>query len=152
MLMREVAVAESGVAPAIAGYHHFSPTVSDVEASAQWYERVFGMTRVPVAFPHHGAEQGGYAVVLTEPRSGIALGLHHHEANPGQSFDERRTGLDHISFAVAGRADLDAWARWLDSLGVENSGVVDTDNPVPYSVVVFRDPDNIQLELIYMAG
>ena len=57
--------------------------------------------------------------------------------------------------AEAGRvlgADLDAWAGWLDSLGVENSGVVDTDNPVPYSVVVFRDPDNIQLELIYMAG
>jgi hypothetical protein len=24
-------------------------------------------------------------------------------------------------------------------------------DPVPYSVVVFRDPDNIQLELIYMA-
>jgi glyoxylase I family protein len=32
---------------------------------------------------------------------------------------------------------------------VENSGVVDTDSPMPYSVVVFRDPDNIQLELIY---
>jgi hypothetical protein len=57
-----------------------------------------------------------------------------------------------MSFAVAGRADLDAWASWLDSLGVENSGVVDTDDPVPYSVVVLRDPDNIQLELIYMAG
>jgi hypothetical protein len=57
-----------------------------------------------------------------------------------------------MSFAVAGRADLEAWARWLDSLGVENSGVVDTGNPVPYSVVVFRDLDHIQLELIYMAG
>jgi len=34
---------------------------------------------------------------------------------------------------------------------VENSGVVDTGNPVPYSVVVFRDLDHIQLELIYMA-
>ena len=54
-----------------------------------------------------------------------------------------------MSFAVA---DLDAWASWLDSLGVVNSGVVDTGDPVPYSVVVFRDPDNIQLELIYMAG
>jgi catechol 2,3-dioxygenase-like lactoylglutathione lyase family enzyme len=151
MLMREAAVAESGVAPAVAGYHHFAPTVSDTEASARWYERVFGMTRVPVAFPHHGTESEGYAVVLAEPRSGIVLGLHHHDANPGQSFDERRTGLDHMSFAVADRADLDAWARWLDSLGVENSGVVDTDDPVPYSVVVFRDPDNIQLELIYMA-
>jgi hypothetical protein len=29
---------------------------------------------------------------------------------------------------------------------------IDTGDPVPYSVVVFRDPDNIQLELIYMAG
>jgi len=145
-------VAESGVAPAVTRYHHFAPTVSDVEASAQWYERVFGMTRVPVTFPHHDAERGGYAVVLAEPRSGIVLGLHHHDANLGQAFDERRTGLDHMSFAVASRADLDAWARWLDSLGVENSGVVDTGDPIPYSVVVFRDPDHIQLELIYMAG
>ena len=57
-----------------------------------------------------------------------------------------------MSFAVAGRADLDAWANWLDSLGVANSGVVDTGDPIPYSVVVFRGPDNIQLELFYMAG
>ncbi|HEY1639285.1 MAG TPA: hypothetical protein VGG35_01230 [Streptosporangiaceae bacterium] len=68
------------------------------------------------------------------------------------SFDERQTGLDHISFGVADRADLDMWAGWLDSLGVENSGVIDTGEPVPYSVVVFRDPDNIQLELIHMPG
>jgi catechol 2,3-dioxygenase-like lactoylglutathione lyase family enzyme len=137
----------SAMTPAVAGYHHFAPTVSDVEASAQWYERVFGMTRVPGTFPHHG-EDNGYAVVLVDTRSGITLGLHHHEDNPGQPFDERRTGLDHMSFAVADRDDLDAWARWLDGLGVENSGVVDTDDPVPYSVVVFRDPDQIQLELI----
>jgi len=152
MLTREAAVAEPSVAPAVTGYHHFAPTVSDVEASAHWYERVFGMTRVPVTFPHHGGEEEGYAVVLMEPRSGLVLGLHHHDTNPGQPFDERRTGLDHMSFAVAGRADLQTWARWLDSLGVENSGVVDTGNPVPYSVVVFRDLDHIQLELIYMAG
>jgi glyoxylase I family protein len=111
-----------------------------------------GRGRVAVAFPHYGGEKSGYAVVLMEPRSGIAVGLHHHDGNPGQAFDESCTGLDHMSFAVAGRADLDAWAGWLDSLGIENSGVVDTADPVPYSVVVFRDPDNIQLELIYMAG
>jgi glyoxylase I family protein len=145
-------LAESGTAPAVTRYHHFAPTVSDVEASAQWYERVFGMIRLPVAFPHHGQEKSGYAVVLIEPRSGIVLGLHHHDTHPDQSFDERRTGLDHMSFAVAGRADLDVWAGWLDSLGVENSGVVDTGDPMPYSVVVFRDPDHIQLELFYMAG
>ena len=131
--------------------HHFSPKVSDVEASAQWYERVFGMDRFPASFPHYGAEQRGYAVFRTDPRSGTAIGLHHHNANPGQPFHESRTGLDHMSFGVAERADLDAWASWLDDLGIKNSGVIDTDNPVPYSVVVLRDPDNIQLELCHMA-
>jgi glyoxylase I family protein len=53
---------------------------------------------------------------------------------------------------VAERADLDAWVSWLDSLGIAHSGAIDTDKPVPYSVVVFRDPDNIQLELIHMPG
>jgi glyoxylase I family protein len=138
-------------APAVTGFHHFSPTVSDVETSAQWYERVFRLNRVPARFPHHGAEDGGYAVLLMDPRSGIAIGLHHHDANPGQPFDESRTGLDHISFGVAERADLDAWAGWLNELGIENSGVIDNDNPMPYSVVIFRDPDNIQLELFHMA-
>jgi glyoxylase I family protein len=144
-------VHDSTAAPAVTGVHHVAPTVSDVEASAQWYERVFGMNRMPVVFPHNGAEQGGYAVVLMDPRSSMVIGLHHHEANPGQPFRESHTGLDHISFGVANRTDLDAWADWLDELGIRHSGVIDTDNPMPYSVVVFRDPDNIQLELFHMA-
>lgn len=101
---------------------------------------------------HYGAEESGYAVLLIDPRSGVAIGLHHHEDNPGQPFRESQTGLDHISFGVADRASLDAWASWLSELGIEHSGVIDTDKPVPYSVVVFRDLDNIQLELISMVG
>jgi glyoxylase I family protein len=152
LVTKERALTDIDTAPAVTGYHHFSPTVSDVEASAAWYERVFGMQRVPVRFPHYGAEQEGYAVVLMEPRTGMVMGLHHHQANPGQPFHESRTGLDHISFGVADHAALDAWAGWLDRLGIEHSGVIDTDTPMPYSVLVFRDPDNIQLELFYMGG
>jgi glyoxylase I family protein len=147
---KKSALTETTAAPAVTGFHHFSPTVCDVEASAQWYERVFAMNRVPVTFPRYGAEDGGYAVLLIEPRSGIAIGLHHHEANSGEPCLESRTGLDHISFGVADRASLDVWASWLDELGIKHSGVNDTDKPVPYSVLVFRDPDNIQLELIPM--
>jgi glyoxylase I family protein len=151
-LTKESAVTETSTAPALAGFHHFSPTVSDVEASAAWYQRVLQLDRMPVTFPHYGAEERGYAVLLADPRSGILIGLHHHEDNPGQPFRENCTGLDHISFRVAEHADLGAWAAWLDQQGVEHSGVIDTDSPIPYSVVVFRDPDNIQLELIYLAG
>jgi glyoxylase I family protein len=150
-MAKEPALTGIDTAPAVTGFHHFSPTVSDVEASAQWYERVFRMNRVPVQFPHYGSEESGYAVLLMDPRSGIAIGLHHHDANPGQPFHESQTGLDHIAFGVAQRADLDAWAAWLDGLGVQNSGVITTDTPVPYAVVVFRDPDNIQLEIFHMA-
>jgi hypothetical protein len=66
-----------------------------------------------------------------------------------------RRRLDGAALGYRGRAASprrQPWPGWLDSLGIENSGVVDTADPVPYSVVVFRDPDNIQLELIYMAG
>jgi glyoxylase I family protein len=150
--VKEPALPETTAAPAVTGVHHFSATVSDIEASAQWYERVFGMNRVPVTIPHYGDEEGGYAVLLIDPRSGVAIGLHHHEANPGQPYHESKTGLDHISFGVADRAGLDAWASWLDELGIEHSGVIDSDHPMPYSVVVFRDPDNLQLEFIYLAG
>ena len=31
----------------------------------------------------------------------FAIGLHHHDANPGQLIHESQTGLDDISFSVA---------------------------------------------------
>lgn len=139
-------------APATTGVRHFSPTVSDVEASAAWYARVFGLTRVPTVAPHHGDEDGGYAVLLVDPRTGFLFGLHHHDDLLPGAFDERRVGLDHIAFGVADRAALDTWTRWLDDLGVAHSGVIDKDGTRPYSVVVFRDPDNIQLELFHRDG
>jgi glyoxylase I family protein len=134
----------------VAGIHHFSPTVIDVEASAAWYERVLGLQRVPAPFPHHGDEDNGHAVLLMDPSVGIAIGLHHHRANPGGRADETHTGLDHVAFGVPARADLDAWAARLDELGVAHSGVIDETNPIPYSTVVFRDPDNIQLEFVHV--
>ena len=143
---------EIGIAPAIASFHHFAATVRDVDASADWYERVFGMGRLSMTFPHYGAEDSGYAMLLIEPRSSIVIGLHHHEDNTGEPFRENHTGLDHMAFAVPAHEDLEAWVSWLDSLGVENSGVDDVIAPLPYSVVVFRDPDNIQLELFHMPG
>jgi glyoxylase I family protein len=138
--------------PSTTGFHHFSVTVRDVEASATWYERVLGIQRIPAPFPHWGDEKGGHAVVLTNPENGLIIGLHHHEANDGEVFQEARTGLDHLALGVARREDLGSWAAWLDELGIEHSGVIDASEPLPYSVVVFRDPDNIQLELAYMAA
>lgn len=130
------------------GVHHVSLTVTDLETSIAWYQRVFRTERLDVKIPHHDCEDTGYSVLLPEPRSGLIFGLHTNTGNGGEPFDEARTGLDHVSFHVAGRAALVVWAAWLDELGISHTGVVDETDPITYSTVVFRDPDNIQLELI----
>jgi catechol 2,3-dioxygenase-like lactoylglutathione lyase family enzyme len=137
-------------APSTTGFHHFSLTVRDVEASAAWYTRVFGLRRFPATFPHWSDEAGGHAIVLMHTTNGYIIGVHHHQTNGGETFQEARTGLDHLALGVSAREDLDTWARWLDELGIPHSGVIDATEPIAYSVLVFRDPDNIQLELAYM--
>lgn len=134
-------------APILTSIHHVSPTVSDVEASAAWYQRVLGMERADAPVPHWGTDRGGYSVVLTHP-AGFAVALSHHE-HDGAGFDERNTGLDHIAFGVRTRDDLDRWAAWLDACTVAHTGVVDVYAPVPYSAVGFRDPDGIRLEVFH---
>ncbi len=133
--------------PGITGIHHFSVTVTDIEASLAWYQRLLGADRVPLKFPHYGCEDTGYGELLIEPRSGVIIGLHANTGNDGKAFDESRTGLDHVALNVATRADLDAWTAWLDELGIQHSGVRSGEEPFPFATVVFRDPDNIQLEL-----
>jgi len=130
------------------GVHHVSLTVTDLDTSIAWYQRVFRAEQMNVTIPHYGREETGYSVLLSEPRSSLIFGLHRNTGNRGERFDEARTGLDHVSFGVAGRAALESWVAWLDHLGVSHTGVVDETEPIPYSTVVFRDPDNIQLELI----
>lgn len=134
-------------APGITGIHHISITVTDLEASLAWYQRLLAADRVPMKFPHYEREDTGYGELLIEPRSGVVIGLHTNTGNDGNRFDEARTGLDHVALNVASREELDAWTRRLDELGIEHSGVRAADEPFPFATVVFRDPDNIQLEL-----
>jgi hypothetical protein len=49
-----------------------------------------------------------------------------------------------VGFNVTTRKDLEAWVAWL---GIEHSGIRDGEEPFPFATLVFRDPDNIQLEL-----
>jgi len=140
-----------GTSPAFSGVHHVSLTVTDIEASIAWYERVFAVTRIGGTIPHYGCADTGYAVLLVEPRTGFMFGLHTNTGNGGESFHEARTGLDHVSFGVGGRAELVDWTRRLDDLGIAHSGVIDELEPIAYSTVVFRDPDNIQLEFIALS-
>ena len=134
-------------APGVTGIHHISLTVSDIEASAAWYQRLLGAVRLPMKFDHYEREETGYGVLLVDQRSGLVIGLHTNTGNDGEQFDEACTGLDHVGFNVCRREELEAWAAWLDKLGIEHSGIRDGHEPFEFATLVFRDPDNIQPEL-----
>jgi catechol 2,3-dioxygenase-like lactoylglutathione lyase family enzyme len=129
--------------------HHVAITVTDLNVSIPWYERVFG-----VAFRMEVPHPGGTGKILADDDFGLVFALHRHDANGGERFAETRTGLDHVGLRVPGRADLEVWQTHLDALGVVRAPAADrpcTQSPIEDrhfgSILVFRDPDNIQLEL-----
>jgi catechol 2,3-dioxygenase-like lactoylglutathione lyase family enzyme len=130
--------------PEVASIHHVSLTVTDIDRSVAWYKEVLGLAEL---MREDHPDGNGYAIVLGKPDFSMCVGLHTHSANASEQCDEIRTGLDHVSFGVSQRADLDAWAEHLEKLKVSQSPINDQG---AYAVLVFRDPDNIQLELISM--
>jgi glyoxylase I family protein len=126
--------------PGIEGIGHVSLTVTELAVSVEWYQRVLGLVRMM-----EEEHPGGDALVLCTPDLQVIVALHRHDLNEGEQFEERRTGLDHVSFNVPNRAALEAWIARFDELGVEHGGIEEA----PYgALVAFRDPDNIQLEMV----
>jgi glyoxylase I family protein len=132
--------------PALTGIQHVGLTVRDVESSAEWYQRVLGLER-QFDEPHYQSDAGGHSVVLGTSDMRLNIGLDHHPAHRGERFDPTRTGLDHLCFQVGSRDELETWAVHLDAEGVAHSGVHEMQG-MPISLLAFRDPDAIQLEMI----
>jgi glyoxylase I family protein len=128
----------------LTGIHHLGLTVRDVDASAAWYEAVLGFRRVGEFEAPDGARRKAF---LRHDGLAARLGLTQHRDGVRDDFDETRVGLDHLAFAVADRAALDAWAERLERCGVAHSPVAAANSIPGAAVLVFRDPDNIQLEL-----
>jgi len=124
--------------PEITGAHHLALTVSNADQSATWYCDLFGF-----AIVLSGDDDDVSFRVLAHP-SGWFMGVRQYHKHPADRFDEFRTGLDHLALTVASRAELDAWETELTSRSIGSSPTAET--PIG-SVVVLRDPDNIQVEL-----
>jgi glyoxylase I family protein len=130
--------------PTIVGAHHVAFTVRDADRSAQWYQDLFGMQVVL-----KGDDDTVRFRILAHPDSGWIIGVRQYSGREDRPFDEFRTGLDHFAFGVSSRAELDAWEQRLGAAGVPFTPSVQT--PIG-TVIVFRDPDNIQLEFWLPAG
>jgi glyoxylase I family protein len=124
--------------PSLTGFHHVALTVTDVARSARWYCELLGMEEV-----WSGDDDSVSFRVLAHPATGTVLGLRQYAAGPGDRFDELRTGLDHAAFGVSSADEL---AAWEDVLRVSDIPFTPATVTPIGTVIVFRDPDDIQLE------
>jgi glyoxylase I family protein len=134
---------------AIDGIHHLRLTVTDVARSREFYTSLLGFG-VAAESPPPGdpAAEAMYPVLwggIVMIRGNLLMGLR-PVAPPGDQFDENRVGLDHLSFHVETRAELDEAIRLFDQRGVPH-GEIRTLEGFGICVLPFRDPDNIQVEL-----
>lgn len=131
------------------GIHHLRLTVTDLDRSREFYTGLLGFDVAVTSPPRDdpaGAEMyellfGGVVMI----RGNLLMGLR-PMALAGDRFDPNRPGLDHLSFGVASRAELEDAVKLLDEHGVTH-GQITALPSFGIEVLSVKDPDGIQIEL-----
>ena len=119
------------------GFGHVTLAVTDLERSADFYNRVFSAQTVDAS----SDSVGPYNVCMGP---NFMLGLRKHDSTAdGDAFHFARVGLDHMGVHVDTPEDLEKWRAHLDEQGIESSGPVES----PYGLHLhIKDPDGIPTE------
>lgn len=136
------------------GFAHVRLTVTDIARSKAFYDQVFGWptaidTSDSVDDPGvKDSPEKFYGGTVYQTPQGTLFGL---RPVGSTGFDAQRTGLDHVSFAVASRADLESAAAALAEVGIKHGEINDlTDAGI--AILSFQDPDDINVELTAPLG
>jgi catechol 2,3-dioxygenase-like lactoylglutathione lyase family enzyme len=129
--------------------HHLRLTVTDVQRSREFYTSLLGF-QVAVESPPSDdpAAAETFSVLfggVVMARGNLIMGLR-PMAPAADRFDPDRVGLDHLSFGVPGREDLEQAVRLFDEHGVIHGEITRLPS-FGIDVLSFEDPDGIQLEL-----
>src|ERR1700730_18283254 len=106
--------------------HHLRLTVTDIHRSREFYTSLLGFDVAVESPPDDDPNAAAARTILfggcVMIRGNLLLGLR-PVAPGGDRFDEDRVGLDHLSFNVGSRADLDAAVKLFDEQGVPHGEI-----------------------------
>lgn len=136
------------------GFAHVRLSVTDVRRSKEFYDQVFGWTAaidMTKLVDEPGVQEDReqfYGGVVYQTPQGTLFGLRPVD---GGSFSSENPGVDHVSFAVESREDLDSALSALDEAGIEHGEVTELGD-AGIAILSFQDPDGINLELTAPLG
>jgi glyoxylase I family protein len=131
--------------------NHISLTVSDLDRSTEFYDRVFtfiGFKRVEVPESTQQAMKTrlkawvgpGYSISVRPSKGELSHRLH----------DRNATGFNHMAFTAEDRSDVEKMYEFLKEM---RATVLDAPAEYPYSpgyyAVYFTDPDGLKFEFAY---
>jgi catechol 2,3-dioxygenase-like lactoylglutathione lyase family enzyme len=129
--------------------HHLRLTVTDVERSRQFYTSLLGFAVAVESPPEDDPSAAEVFKVLcggvVMMRGNLLMGLR-PMAPSGDRFDPDRVGLDHLTFGVASRDDLEQAVLLFDEHEVRHGEITSLPS-FGIDVLSFDDPDGVQLEL-----
>jgi glyoxylase I family protein len=121
------------------GVHHIRLIVTDPVRSREFYTSLLNFKVAAELPPGYVLTNGNILLGITPPWDAS-------QAIPNDCFSPNRVGLDHLSFGVANRAELNKAAALFEECGVEHGEVRDLPD-FGITILSFNDPDGIQLEL-----
>lgn len=91
---------------------HVAIRVSDLQASADWYEKVLGLKRV------HPKAWRPFPILLLTGSSGVALFPKNKKTEEEECIQSNCRTIDHFAFRVS-NTGFEAAKKWLNNLHIE---------------------------------
>ena len=134
---------------ALGPVHHLRLTVTDIQRSREFYTQLLGFQVAaespamddPAYEATYPVLWGGIVMILGNMLLGLRPVAPHDDR-----FDADRVGLDHLSFSVGSRAELEQAIQLFDQRGVKHGDITRLGG-FGIDILPFFDPDGIQLEL-----
>lgn len=126
--------------------HHLDLTVSDINASIEFYDRVLGR----LGYERTDQYSGGAPCWLYPSTTAFTFGIALHQSTSPMDHDRYAPGMHHLAFNARDRQEVDSFYEYLLANDLEIlDPPAEYDYTPGYYAVFFADPDGIKLELIY---